>query len=63
MSKEVTFKENSNKMSERDYLDFLERQKSKGYINDAKMDSNGNVIDLSDFILMGLDIMTEAVER
>jgi hypothetical protein len=60
MSKLIAFEEISNKISDAEYSSFLERQKRRGYFNDANTDQDGNPIDVNDYILTGMDILIEA---
>ena len=49
----------SKKMTQKEYHDFIERQKRKGYNNDATTDKDGKVIDVNDQIFAGIKILED----
>jgi len=55
----VKVEEISNKISKEEYNSFLERQKKKGYNNDATIDKDGNVIDVNEQIFAGIKILED----
>jgi len=53
----VAYDEISTEMTEEEYQAFLDRWESRGYINHADEDADGNPIDVNDYILTGMEIL------
>ena len=57
MQEFVRVEDISKKMTDDEYKSFLERQKKKGYNNDATRNEEGEIIDANDQLLKGMMIM------
>jgi len=60
MAKIISLADMLSEMSQDEYSSFLEKQKEKGYSNDAKYGEDGEPIDVNDYILAGMDVLINA---